>query len=133
MPRNRDFRQATSGELVAIQQVRGGTVGRYRPGIEPQSISEERSLGWINNIRFVFEPILWVAKRTVRIEIAVERVASLVVGLFACHKPGTPHGSVWRGIFRQLRRGTLRCSRTDPYFVDGCISRFESQHPDVWP
>src|SRR6266566_16352 len=133
MPRNRDLRQTSSRELVAIKQVRGGTVGYCRPGIQPQRISEERGLCWIRNIRFAPEPVLWVAIRTVRIEIAVESVASLVIGLSAYHYPSPPQGSIRRAIPRQLRRGTLRCGRTDPHFVDGRISPLESQHPEIRP
>src|SRR6266404_1206016 len=137
MPRNCDSLQTSSEEMVAINQVGFGTVGRQWPGIEPPRISEERGLAWIHNIRFASEQVLWVAisRGTVRIEIAVESVTSLVgVGSrFAPRKPSPGRPSVGRLVFLQLRRGTLRCRRTDPYFVDGRISTLESEHPEIRP
>src|SRR5438876_12086943 len=117
MSRNRDFRQTSPGKRGAIQQSRGGKVGLLRPGIDPKRVHEERSPGWINNIRFAPEEVRRVAVGTGRIKIAVEGVASLVVGCFAArvllvahHQPSPRQGSVWRGIPCQLIRSTGWCS-----------------------
>ena len=75
MPRNRNFRKSSSGELVTIKQVCGGMVGRYRPGIRPQRVSEKWSFAWILDVRFAPEQVVRAAEGTLGIEITVEPVA----------------------------------------------------------
>src|SRR5439155_21939559 len=81
MPRNHDSRQTALHEFVAINQVPGGSVVHQWPGIDPDGISEVGGLGWIINIRFTLEEVLWIAVRAEGIEVAVQSVASLVVGI----------------------------------------------------
>src|SRR6266404_5916639 len=129
MPRNGDSRQASAREFVAIKKVPGGTVDRQRPGINPDGVREIWGLGRIINIRFAREKVLLRAVRTVCIEIAIESVASLVVGPVACDQPGPRYPPLRRGVLLQLGWGAFRRRRTGPHFVDRRITDLEPEHP----